>query len=286
MSKNCNCNYKTFGTLIPSLHEGIFPECLPPKNMIYIYKRKNGKFYYYDHFGVERAFEGFTLENLNLKVQGTTLTTYDGSETLDFDVTRDDLEVYSIDEVNNLLDNFANDVSSVVNTLGQGIKINNTNNTTVSFSSNQTRTINLNTNHTWVVDTEASYVGATVGDIINGQYLKEIGSDKRVNNIRVTAEVGYTGGTISLLISLLGELLTRNDDGVLRMTLVSAGTGARVTAPTVPINFDGAGQTTPADETFYIRTIKTTSNLTGYSIEVKNGNKAITSFRIKSILIN
>lgn len=107
MSKNCNCNYKTFGTLIPSLREGIFPECLPPKNMIYIYKRENGKFYYYDHFGVERAFEGFTLENLNLKVQGTTLTTYDGSETLDFDVTRDDLEVYSIDEVNNLLDSKA-----------------------------------------------------------------------------------------------------------------------------------------------------------------------------------
>ena len=69
MSKNCNCNYKTFGILIPSLNEGIYPECLPPKNMIYIYKRKNGKFYYYDHFGVERAFEGFTLENLNLKVQ-------------------------------------------------------------------------------------------------------------------------------------------------------------------------------------------------------------------------
>ena len=37
--------------------------------MIYIYKRSNGGLYYYDHFGVERAFEGFTLENLNLKVQ-------------------------------------------------------------------------------------------------------------------------------------------------------------------------------------------------------------------------
>ena len=67
--KNCNCTYKTFGILIPSLNEGIYPEYLPPKNMIYIYKRSNGGLYYYDHFGVERAFEGFTLENLNLKVQ-------------------------------------------------------------------------------------------------------------------------------------------------------------------------------------------------------------------------
>lgn len=31
MSKNCNCNYKTFGILIPSLNEGIYPEYLPPK---------------------------------------------------------------------------------------------------------------------------------------------------------------------------------------------------------------------------------------------------------------
>ena len=61
--KNCNCTYKTFGILIPSLNEGIYPEYLPPKNMIYIYKRSNGGLYYYDQYGREFPIDNLSLED-------------------------------------------------------------------------------------------------------------------------------------------------------------------------------------------------------------------------------
>ena len=99
--KTCNCNTNT---KIPILEEGVFPSCPPEKGEIFIYLREfedTYKLYGYTH--TKNEFRLDDLELLTFAVQGVTKMTYDGDYERTFNVIREDLDVYSKQEVTDLL---------------------------------------------------------------------------------------------------------------------------------------------------------------------------------------
>lgn len=101
----CSCDCGLQFADIPVLAIGIYPECLPPKGTVYLYTRPNNVLYYYDHYGNEYPVRGQSfIETLTMQIEGETETTFNGQDVTTFDVTREKLKVYSIEELDQLFE--------------------------------------------------------------------------------------------------------------------------------------------------------------------------------------
>ena len=102
--KTCNCN--STNSKIPILEEGIFPKCPPDNGEIYVYLREfedTYKLYGYTHKKLEFRLDD--LELLTIQIEGVNKITYNGDNEKVFNLTKEDLDVYSKQEVIDLLSN-------------------------------------------------------------------------------------------------------------------------------------------------------------------------------------
>lgn len=133
-----------------------------------------------------------------------------------------------------------------------------------------TVTLNLNTNANWSVDPPGSKTGATVEELIDPSTgrIKDVG-DKNTNIIRVVIEYSQSG---------IGS------DGLLTAQLIN-NYGVVIDQENESINLNGQ-QELNVRATFRFIVVKTSDNNTGYALRFINGAKALTAWRIVSILRN
>ena len=145
-----------------------------------------------------------------------------------------------------------------------------------SLNTNVTVDIDLNTGATWTVSTLVSDPAATVQSIISptvvGQpalsgRILEYPENKRLNIFRVILVVSYSGG---------------GGDGTIEMSIVNP-SGVVIDQESKPINIDGSSA---VDERLSFRffAVKTSDNNIGYKIRLRNFSKALTAYRIVSVL--
>jgi phenylpyruvate tautomerase PptA (4-oxalocrotonate tautomerase family) len=139
-----------------------------------------------------------------------------------------------------------------------------------ALNANTTVNLNLNTNSTWTTNTTASKTGATVAEIIDPTTgrIKDV-ADKNLNTIRVVIEYSQSGGA---------------GDGVLTAQLVNPG-NVVIDQESEPININGQAETNVRG-TFRFFVVKTSDNDFGYTLRLNNGAKALTAYRIVSVLRN
>lgn len=147
---------------------------------------------------------------------------------------------------------------------------NNTGASLGALNANTTVNLNLNTNSIWTTNTTASKTGATVAEIIDPATgrIKDV-SDKNLNTIRVVIEYSQSGGA---------------GDGVLTGQLVNP-SGVVIDQESEPINVNGTAETNVRG-TFRFFVVKTSDNNLGYTLRLSNGAKALTAYRIVSVLRN
>jgi hypothetical protein len=119
----------------------------------------------------------------------------------------------------------------------------------------------------WSIDTLSSRSGALVDELISstGRILDV--DNKTTNEFRITFEFSFTAGAGDGSI----ELSIGNPNGIV------------IDQQTEIINADGAGANNKR-VTFKLRAVKTTDNNTGYNIILRNGSKALTSWKLVNIL--
>ncbi len=147
---------------------------------------------------------------------------------------------------------------------------NNTGASLGALNANTTVNLNLNTNSIWTTNTTASKTGATVAEIIDPATgrIKDV-ADKNLNTIRVVIEYSQSGGA---------------GDGVLTGQLVNP-SGVVIDQESEPINVNGTAETNVRG-TFRFFVVKTSDNNLGYTLRLSNGAKALTAYRIVSVLRN
>ena len=138
-----------------------------------------------------------------------------------------------------------------------------------ALGSNQTVNMTLtDASHTWSVAPLASKADASALDIVSGNRIRDA-VDKNLNIIRVILEVSYTGG---------------GSDGTLSLSLVNP-SNVVIDQESEGINIDGAGATNQRIAArFFV--VKTADNNVGYTLRISNGAKALTAYRVVSILRN
>jgi hypothetical protein len=139
-----------------------------------------------------------------------------------------------------------------------------------ALNANTTVNLNLNTGSIWTTNTTASKTGATVSEIIDPTTgrIKDV-ADKNLNTIRVVIEYSQSGGA---------------GDGVLTGQLVNP-SGVVIDQESEPINVNGQAETNVRG-TFRFFVVKTSDNNDGYTLRLNNGAKALTSYKIVSVLRN
>jgi hypothetical protein len=138
-----------------------------------------------------------------------------------------------------------------------------------ALNANTTANINLNTNSTWSVSALASKTGAVVADLISSTGSILDTTDKNLNIFRVVIEVSYTSG---------------GADGTLELSVVNP-SNIVIDQESETINVDGTGATNQR-LSFRFFAVKTSDNASGYTLRIKNGTKALTAYRVVSILRN
>ena len=102
--KSCNCTIQD--NIIPILLENEYPLCPPEINSIIIYlKETDGKLNLYGYDYNKHEFRLDKNNDLIIKVEGINKVIYNGDNTITLNITRNDLNVYSKQEIIELLEN-------------------------------------------------------------------------------------------------------------------------------------------------------------------------------------
>jgi hypothetical protein len=148
------------------------------------------------------------------------------------------------------------------------IKINNNGAAQGAVAVNSTVDIQLTnaTLFTWQVDTLASRTGAATSELLSANKVLDV-DEKTTNTFRITMEFSYAAG---------------GADGTVDLAIVNP-SNVIIDQESESINVDAAGATSKIS-VFRLFAVKTSDNNVGYILRMTVGAKALTGWRIKSIL--